>query len=84
MPPQRPRRYLGGSPPVALVPWPLQDNVSLQGCCARANRPNIAPPHLHCPHYYNSIARLLRNKRLLPEPSIVRHARYNIGHDNIV
>jgi len=35
----------------------------LQSFYARANHPFLAPPHLHCPHYCNSMARRLRNTR---------------------
>jgi len=46
------------SPPRgALVVWPLQDSVSLRSFCTRANHHFLAPPHLHCPHYCNVIAR---------------------------
>ena len=38
------------------------------------------PLHLHCPHYFHSIARLLRTERLLPDPPLERHIPYNIGH----
>jgi len=43
--------------------WPLQDIRLLQSFNARANHPLLAPPHLHCPHYCNAIARRLRNTR---------------------
>jgi len=46
--------------------WPLQDIVLLGGVCARINHPFIAPSHLHCPHYCNTIALLLRNRRHPP------------------
>jgi len=52
-------------------------------CCARINHPLIAPSHLHCPHYCNTCARLLRNIRL-PGPPFVCHTPYNIGNANIV
>jgi len=42
------------------------------------------PPHLHCPHHCHTIARLLRTERLLPDPPLVSHTPYNIGHDNVV
>ena len=46
--------------------------------------PLLPPTHLHCPHYCNTIARLLREKRLLPDPPFVSHTPYHIGHGNIV
>ena len=36
--------------------------------CTRLNHLFIAHPHLHCPHYCNTIARLLRNRRHPPTP----------------
>ena len=41
--------------------WPLPDIVLLGDSCARTNHPFMAPSHLHCPHYCNTIACLLRN-----------------------
>ena len=64
------------------VTWPLQDMVLLRGFCARINHPFIAPSHLHCPHYFNTIARLLRSIRRPPGPPFVCHAPYNICNGN--
>jgi len=64
--------------------WPLQDIVLLRGVCARINHPCIAHSHLYCPHYCNTIARLLRNIRRLSDPPCVCHTPYNIGNGNIV
>jgi len=44
----------------------------------------LAPPHLHCPPYCNTLARLLRNVRTPPRPSFVCHTPYHIGNGNIV
>jgi len=64
--------------------WPLQDIVLLRSFCARINHSFIAHSHLHCPHYCNAIARLLRNIRRPPDPPFVCHAHYHIGNGNIV
>jgi len=42
------------------------------------------PHHLHCPHYCNAIARLLRNIRRPPPTDPMCHAQYHIGNGNIV
>ena len=42
------------------------------------------PLHLHCSHYCNTIARLMRNIRFPPDPPCVCHTPYNIGDGNIV
>jgi len=57
--------------PYLLAHWPLQDIVLLRGFCARIMHLCIAPFHLHCPHYCNSIARLLRNIRRPPDSPFV-------------
>ena len=49
----------------ALQVWPLHEILSLWGFWARINHFVITPPHLHCPHYCNTIGRLLRN---IPPP----------------
>jgi len=59
--------------------WPLQDIVLLRGFCARINHPFIATFHLHCPHYCNTIAPLLRNIRRPPDPLV-----YAIHHTILV
>jgi len=64
--------------------WPLQDILLLRGFCARINHPSIAPSYLHCPHYCNTIARLLRNIRRPSDPPFVCHTKHNIGNNNIV
>jgi len=46
--------------------WPLQDILSLRGFCARINHPLLPPPHLHCPHHWNTTVRILR--KILPPP----------------
>ena len=53
--------------------WPLQDIRLLQSYCVRANHPCLAPPRLHCSHYYNTIARPLRNIRSPHNPPFVCH-----------
>ena len=40
--------------------------------------------YLHCPHYCNTVARLLRNIRHPPDPPFVCHTPYNIDNGNIV
>jgi len=51
--------------------WPLQDILSLRGCCARINHPCIpSPPALPTP-LQNTRARLLRNIRRPPAPPFV-------------
>ena len=68
-----------------LIPsWPLQDIVLLLVVCARINRLFILTAHLHCPHYFHTIARLLRNIRRAPDPTFVCHTPYNIGNGNTV
>ena len=42
------------------------------------------PLHLHCSHYCNTAARLMRNIRPPPDPPCVCHIPYNIGSGNIV
>ena len=42
------------------------------------------PLHLHCSHYCNMIARLMRNIRPQPDPACVCHTPYTIGIGNIV
>jgi len=42
------------------------------------------PIHLHCSHYCNAIARLMRNIRPPANPAWVCHTPYNIGSGNIV
>jgi len=42
------------------------------------------PLHLHCSHYCNTIARLMRKIRPPPDPPCVCHTPYNIGSVNIV
>ena len=66
------------------VIWPLQDSLLLLVVCARINRPFILPARLHCPHCFNTIARLLGNIRLPLDLPFVQHAPYNIGNGNIV
>ena len=61
--------------PCAAYPWPLQDIRLPQSVCARANHPFLTPPHLHCPHYCNIIARRLRNIR--PPPTTFLYAIHN-------
>jgi len=63
---------------------PLQDIVVLRGFCARINHLFIASSHLHCPHYCNTIARLLRNIRRPLGLPCVCYTPYNIGNGNIV
>ena len=60
-----------------VVAWPFYDFLSLQGFCARINRPFILPARLHCPHCFNTIARLLGNVW----PLLNLH---NINNNNIV
>jgi len=50
----------------------------------RINHPFIAPSHLYCSHYCNTIARLLRNIRCPPDPPFACHTPYNIANGNIV
>jgi len=69
---------------LCLVGWPLQDFVLLLVMCSRINHPCIAPSHLHCPHYCNTITRLLRNIRRPARPPFVCRTPYNIGNDDIV
>jgi len=64
--------------------WPLQDNVSLQGFCARVNPPNIAPPDLHYLHYCNTFARLMGIIRPPLDLPFVYYTLYNIGNGNII
>jgi len=64
--------------------WPLQDIVVLLGFCARINHPSIALSNLHSPHYCNTIARLSRKIRRLPDTPCVCRTTYNIGNNNIV
>jgi len=54
------------------------------GFCARINHPCVAPSHLHCPHYCNTIACLFRSIRRPPNPPFVCHTPYSIGNGNIV
>jgi len=42
------------------------------------------PPYLHCPHYCNTITRLLRNIRRPPDLPCVCHTPYTMGNSNIV
>jgi len=51
----------------------------LRGFCARINHPFIAPSHLHCPHYCNTMARLLRNIRRPTDPPFVCHIARTIA-----
>jgi len=47
----------GGGHEHPLLPCsPLQDIGLLRGFCARINHPCVAPSHLHCPHYCNTMA----------------------------
>ena len=64
--------------------WPEQDSLSLVFVCARIKYPFLTPAHLHYPHYCNTITRRLRNIRIPPGPSVIRHTPYTIGSDNIV
>ena len=48
--------------------WLLQDVVLLRDSCAGINPLCIAPPHLYCPHYRNTIACLLHNMRRSLDP----------------
>ena len=66
---------LDGQPPShpELAPSELglyKDIVKLLGLClcARINHPSIAPSHLLCPHYCNTLARLLCNAQRPPSP----------------
>jgi len=45
-----------------VMSWPSQDIGLLRGSCARIII--YCPPHPHCPHYCNTIARLLGSIRL--------------------
>jgi len=47
--------------PAPLASSPVQDILSLVFVCARINHPFITPAHSHYPHYFNTIARLLRH-----------------------
>jgi len=67
-----------------IADWPLQDIVLFRSFCARINHSFIAHSHLHCPHYCNAIARLLRNIQRPPDPPFVCHAQKHIGNGNIV
>ena len=58
-----------------------KDCCLLSSVCARANLPFLAPPHLHCPHFCNTIARLLRNTRPPPPSTTVLYA---IHHTKLV
>jgi len=64
--------------------WPLQYVALLLVVCAWINRPFILPARLHCPHCFNTIARLLGIIRPPPDPSFVWHTPYNIGNNNVV
>jgi len=79
-----PARRRRPEPRTRLAVWPLQDIVLLRSFCARINHSFIAHSHLHCPHYCNAIARLLRNIRSPPDPPLVCRAHYHIGNGNIV
>ena len=46
---------------IEMAAWPTQDMLLLVCVCARINHPFITPAYLHCPHYRNTIARLLPN-----------------------
>jgi len=50
--------------------------------CTSPSPFNCPPPHIQCPHSYNTIARPLRNKRPLPDPPCVCHTPNNIGNGN--
>jgi len=52
------------------VIWPLQDIVLLRAFCAQINHPLIGPSHQHCPHYCNTIRRILRDLRRPPRPPV--------------
>jgi len=70
----------------ANTSWPLQENGSLQGFCARVNHPNIAPPPrpaLPTPlqYYCTSIAQYTTPP---PDPSCMCRTPYNIDDGNIV
>jgi len=68
--------------------WPLQDSVSLRGCCARISHPLIALLHLYCAQYCNTIARLLSvvqyNTPAHRPPFCTSYTLYKIGDGNIV
>jgi len=52
---------------------------------SRTSQPSFyCPLYLHCSHYYNTIARPMRNIRPPPDPPCVCYAPYNIGSGNIV
>jgi len=59
----------------AIARWPSQDMLLFRGCCAQINHQLTALPHLHYPHYCNTIARLLCN--IIPPPTpflyVIRH-----------
>jgi len=71
--------YLAPTP----LTWRLQDILSLQSFYAPVKPPFFAPPHLHYPDHCNSVARLLRNIRIPPDPPC-GHTLYTIGNGNIV
>ena len=50
----------------------------------RINHACVAPSHLHCPYYCNTIARLLRNIRRPTDSPFVCHTLNNIGDGKIV
>jgi len=50
--------------------WSLQDIALLQGFCERDLIIRVLPPHMQCPHYYNTIARLLQNVPPPPPPPL--------------
>jgi len=64
--------------------WPLHVILLLRVVCARINRSVGPHPHLHCPHCYNTIARLLGNTGPPLDLSFVCPAPYNIGNKNLV
>jgi len=59
--------------------WPLQDIRLLQSFYADEYPLLLAPPHVHCPHHCNTIARLSRNTRSPPTPLV-----YAMNHTKLV
>jgi len=58
--------------------WTLQDILLHQGFCVQINHRFIALPYLHCPHYCNIVARLLRNVRPPPNPFCMAYIHHTI------
>jgi len=53
-------------------------------CSCTSQSSFYCPLHLHCSHYCNTIARLMRNIGPPPDPSFLCHTPLNIGSGNIV